>query len=221
MGDFRTRRLLMVERDIAARGISDRAVLDAMRDVPREDFVDEGLVEFAFDDGPLPIGAEQTISQPYIVAVTLAALKLTPGQSDRVLDVGTGSGYSAALLSRMARDVYTIERVEALARSARARLERLGYHNVQVMHGDGTLGWSAHAPYDGIAVAAGGPRVPQALLQQLVVGGRLVMPVGSEGDRQMLVQVTRLERDEWRSESLGEVRFVPLIGANGFGARLG
>ena len=155
----------MVAGEIAARGVEDPLVLEAMRAVPREDFVPAALAEYAYEDGPLPIGHGQTISQPYIVAVMTAAARVRPG--DRVLEIGTGSGYGAAVLSEIAGEVYTVERIEGLADSARDRLAALGYGNVHVRCGDGTLGWAEHAPYDAIIVTAGGPTVPRALLDQL------------------------------------------------------
>jgi protein-L-isoaspartate(D-aspartate) O-methyltransferase len=204
----------MVREQIAARGVRDRAVLDAMRSVPREAFLPPKLAEFAYADTPLPIERGQTISQPYIVAVMAEALRLTP--ADRVLEIGTGSGYAAAVLGRIAREVYTIERHEELASLAARRLEALGYRNVHVRHGDGTLGWPEHAPFDAIVVAAGGPKVPPALREQLSVGGRLVIPVGEERDLQKLLRVTRLADGTFVEEDLGGVRFVPLIGAEGW-----
>jgi protein-L-isoaspartate(D-aspartate) O-methyltransferase len=207
-------RAQMVNLQLAGRGISDPRVLDAFRAVPREAFVPDDLAEFAYKDAPLPIGEEQTISQPYIVAVTLEALAVTG--NDRVLEIGTGSGYAAAVLSRIAREVFTVERRETLASAARERLERLEYRNVQVLHGDGTLGWPAHAPYDAIAVAAGGPEVPKALLSQLRLGGRLVIPVGPDESTQTLMRVTREGPETFREESLTAVRFVPLIGEQGW-----
>jgi protein-L-isoaspartate(D-aspartate) O-methyltransferase len=204
----------MVATQIEARGITDPLVLDAMRTVPRERFVPVSLAKFAHDDGPLPIGDDQTISQPYIVAVMARAAGLKPGA--RVLEIGTGSGYSAAVLSRIAAEVYTVERVGALADAARARLAEIGYGNVHVREGDGTLGWPAHAPYDAIVVTAGGPRVPGTLLHQLAVGGRLVMPVGPGARHQRLVRVTRTDVHEYQYENLEEVAFVPLIGAEGW-----
>jgi protein-L-isoaspartate(D-aspartate) O-methyltransferase len=204
----------MVDRQLAGRGITDQRVLQAFREVPREDFLPPGMEEFAYRDAPLPIGDEQTISQPYIVALTLQALGLQG--SERVLEVGTGSGYSSALLSRLAREVYTVERLPSLATTALARLARLGYRNVEVRQGDGTLGWPEHAPYDAIAVAAGGPEVPWALKAQLAVGGRMVIPVGPDDENQSLVRVTREGAEHYRQESLTQVRFVPLIGAQGW-----
>ena len=208
----------MVGRQLAARGIRDARVLDAFRSVPREAFVPEGMGEFAYEDAPLPIAGEQTISQPFIVALTLQALGLKGGE--RVLEIGAGSGYAAAVMSRLAGEVYTVERIEALAEGARARLAACGYTNVHVLCGDGTLGWPEHAPYEAIAVAAGGPEVPKALLEQLVPGGRLVIPVGTEETEQSLLRVTRGRDGRFRRESLGQVRFVPLIGAQGWPERV-
>jgi protein-L-isoaspartate(D-aspartate) O-methyltransferase len=204
----------MVRTQIARRGIRDAAVLEAMRSVPREAFVPPEMAEFAYEDHPLPIGEGQTISQPYIVALMTAALRLAP--HDRVLEIGTGSGYAAAVLGRIAREVYTIERHGALADAAAARLRALEFTNVHVLHGDGTLGWREHAPYDAIVVAAGGPKVPEALLAQLAVGGRLVIPIGEDKALQTLVRVTRQADGRFTQEDLGDVRFVPLIGAHGW-----
>ena len=204
----------MVTTQIETRGITDPLVLAAMRAVPREHFVPATLARFAYDDRPLPIGEGQTISQPYIVAVMAQAVGLKPGA--RVLEIGTGSGYGAAVLSRIAAEVYTVERVRALVEEARDRLAGLGYANVHVLEGDGTLGWAEHAPYDAIVVTAGGPRVPEALLSQLAAGGRLIMPVGSGARHQRVVGVTRTEAAEYRYEDLEEVAFVPLIGAEGW-----
>ena len=204
----------MVATQIEARGITDPLVLDAMRIVPRERFVPASLAKFAYDDGPLPIGHGQTISQPYIVAVMTQAAGLKPGA--RALEIGTGSGYGAAVLSRIAAEVYTVERVGALAAAARASLAKLGYANVHVLEGDGSLGWADHAPYDAIVVTAGGPRVPRTLLNQLAAGGRLVMPVGPVARHQRLVRVTRTDAHEYAYEDLEEVAFVPLIGAEGW-----
>jgi protein-L-isoaspartate(D-aspartate) O-methyltransferase len=212
--DYATLRNEMVERQIAARGVRDERVLAALGTVPREAFVGEDLAGSAYDDAPLPIGEEQTISQPYVVALMVEALEIRPG--DRVLEIGAGSGYAAAVLSRLAGEVWTLERHPSLAREARERMERLGYTNVQVVHADGTLGWAEHAPYDAIVVAAGGPEVPQALLDQLAAGGRLVIPIGSSPHNQMLVRVRRRPDGTFTRDSLGGVRFVPLIGAQGW-----
>jgi protein-L-isoaspartate(D-aspartate) O-methyltransferase len=201
----------MVEWQIAARGIRDPAVLAAMRKVPREHFVAGDRAHRAYDDTPLPIGEGQTISQPYIVAVMTEALRLRP--SDRVLEIGTGSGYAAAVLALIAAEVYTIERLERLAESARRRLAELGFANVHVRHGDGSLGWPEHAPYEAIVITAGGPHVPRPLLHQLAVGGRLVMPVGRTTRSQRLLRVVRTGEATYDREPLEDVAFVPLIGA--------
>jgi protein-L-isoaspartate(D-aspartate) O-methyltransferase len=199
------------------RGIRDRHVLAAMAEVPREAFVPPALQSAAYDDSALPIDYGQTISQPFVVALMLEAAAL--GRADRVLDVGTGSGYAAAVMSRIVRHVYTIERVAALAARAETRLASLGYVNVTVATGDGTLGWPEHAPFDAIVVAAGGrPEAPPALVEQLATGGRLVIPLGYEADTQELVRLTREPRGYLRRESLGDVRFVPLVGAGGWTA---
>ena len=204
----------MVELQLAARGIADLRVLRAFGQVPREAFVSEALAPFAYRDAPLPIGDGQTISQPYIVALTASALRLQG--DEHVLEVGTGSGYAAAILSRLAKEVFTIERLPSLAEQARERLARLGYWNVTGVEGDGTLGLPDFAPYDAIAVAAAGPEVPRALLEQLAPGGRLVIPVGADEGNQLLVRVVRDLRGPFRQETLTDVRFVPLIGAQGW-----
>jgi protein-L-isoaspartate(D-aspartate) O-methyltransferase len=204
----------MTELQIAARGITHTKLLEAFASVPREDFVPEELRPRAYDDAPLPIGGGQTISQPYIVARTLAALEIGP--EDRVLEIGTGSGYAAAIAARVARAVFTVERIEWLAKQAEQRLTSLGFGNVRVCFGDGTTGWPEHAPYDAIAVAAGGPVVPQTLLDQLAVGGRLVMPVTSKtGFGQTLLRVRRVSENHYEEDDLEPVQFVPLIGARG------
>ena len=204
----------MVEAQIASRGIRDPGVLHAMRTVPRERFLDESQQDQAYDDGPLPIGEGQTISQPYVVALMTETVQPKPG--NRALEVGTGSGYAAAVLATTVAEVYTIERLHGLAKKARQRLADLGYHNVHVLEGDGTLGWPEHAPYDAIIVTAGGPRVPPALLEQLAVGGRLIMPVGTGHRFQHLVRVTRTAADKYEHEDLEDVAFVPLIGKQGW-----
>lgn len=204
----------MVETQIASRGIHDAGVLEAMGRVRREAFIPAHLSEFAYTDAPLPIEEEQTISQPYIVALMTAALQLSAG--DRVLEIGTGSGYAAAVLAEIAGEVFTVERHEPLAESARQKLDALGYQSIQVQHADGTNGWLEHAPYDAIVVAAGGPAIPRPLRDQLAVGGRLVIPIGPTPRLQELVRVTRSSEDEYRRENLGSVRFVPLIGVRGW-----
>src|SRR4051794_35609106 len=211
--DFASLRRTMVERQVAARGVRSPLVLDAMRQVPREAFLPDSLNEFAYEDSPLPIEAEQTISQPYIVAYMIEALGLEGGE--RVLEIGTGFGYAAAVLSRVAGEVYSVERIGQLAERAAATLSELGYDNIHILHGDGTRGWSEHAPYDAIAVAAGGPSVPDSLKRQLKVGGRLVMPVGTDPRAQELVRVRRVSATEYESEDIADVRFVPLIGEEG------
>jgi protein-L-isoaspartate(D-aspartate) O-methyltransferase len=203
----------MVARQLEGRDISDRRVLDAMAAVPREEFVAPSQRDLAYLDSPLPIGHGQTISQPYIVAMTAQALELAG--HERVLDVGTGSGYAAAVLGRLAREVHTIERIPELARDAAARLARLGITNVHVHEGDGTLGWAEAAPYDAIAVAAAAPAPPRSLVQQLAIGGRIVLPVGDD-DRQHLVKIVRRDATTFVETDLGAVRFVPLVGAEGW-----
>lgn len=204
----------MVDRQLASRGIRDPLVLDAMRTVPREAFVPSHLIECAYDDGPLPIGEGQTISQPYVIASMIAAV--SPAATDRALEIGTGSGYSAAVLASIVKEVYTIERLSPLADAAARRLTDLGYRNVHVRCGDGTLGWPEHAPYDLIIVTAGGPRVPPALLAQLAAGGRLVMPVGSDHFSQRLVRLRRHADGTVVEDELEAVAFVPLIGTEGW-----
>jgi protein-L-isoaspartate(D-aspartate) O-methyltransferase len=215
--DFGKLRGDMVSRQIAGRGVSSHLVLDAMRSVPREAFLHVNQGEFAYEDAPLPIAEGQTITQPYIVALMTEALGLKGGE--KVLEIGTGSGYAAAVLARIARSVYTVERSGPLATKAAATLAALGYHNIHVLHADGTLGWSDHAPYDAIVVAAGGPTVPPALKAQLKIGGRLVIPVGPDREQQELVRVTRLSANEYKSEDIADVRFVALVGEQGWGPR--
>jgi protein-L-isoaspartate(D-aspartate) O-methyltransferase len=204
----------MVDHQIAARGVRSELILDAMRTVPREHFLPPDMQEFAYEDSPLPIDANQTISQPYIVALMVEALALSGGE--RVLEIGAGSGYAAAVLGRIAGDVYTVERIGQLAEKAASKLAELDYSNVHVLHGDGTLGWLDHAPYDGIIVTAGGPEVPESLKAQLKIGGRLVIPVGTDPRAQELVRVTRLSEHEYQTEDLADVRFVPLVGQEGW-----
>ena len=215
--DFEKRRAEMVDRYIAHRGVRSTSVLAAMRSVPREAFLPQDLWEFAYDDAPLPIEEGQTISQPYIVAMMTEALELEGG--DKVLEIGTGSGYAAAVLSQIAKDVYTVERIGQLAEKSAATLVKLGYANIHVLHGDGTLGWSDHAPFDAIVVAAGGPQVPESLKAQLKIGGRLVIPVGADRRLQELVRVTRVSEHEYTTTELADVRFVPLVGAEGWSAQ--
>jgi protein-L-isoaspartate(D-aspartate) O-methyltransferase len=209
---FGAQRAAMVAQQLVKRGVTGR-VLDAFARVPREEFVTVDQIGRAYDDSPLPIGDGQTISQPYVVALTIAALDVDPG--DRVMEIGTGSGYAAAILGELAREVVTIERIGSHADQARERLRRLGYDNVDVHHADGSIGWPDRAPYDGIAVAAGAPDVPKALLAQLAIGGRLVIPAGPADDQHLLV-IERRDETHYAKRDLGEVRFVPLVGEQGW-----
>ena len=208
-------RAFMVERHLKARGIGDPLLLAAMGTVPREAFVHEHLHEFAYEDSALPIEAGQTISQPYIVARMIELAEIKP--ADKVLEVGAGSGYAAAVMSRMAmaNKVFAIERLEELAKLARARLTRLGYGNVEIIVADGTKGLPEEAPFQAIIVSAGGPHVPEALKQQLAIGGRLIVPIGPFRD-QTLIRVRRTGQDSFEEEDFGAVAFVPLIGEEGW-----
>ena len=214
MLDLTRARERMVEVQIARRGVRDVHVLEAMRRVPREAFVGSGYEEFAYEDGPLPIGEGQTISQPYVVALMIEAAEVKPG--DRVLEVGAGSGYAAAVLSQIADRVHAIERHRSLAEAAGPRFETLGYDNIELRVGDGTLGWPEAAPFDAILVAAGGPEAPEELKRQLAIGGRLVIPVGKAPRRQTLLKLTRKAEDSFEEEELGGVMFVPLVGEQGW-----
>jgi protein-L-isoaspartate(D-aspartate) O-methyltransferase len=214
MPGFAELRERMVQRQIEGRGIFEQLILDAFRDVPREEFVDEGQRKWAYDDHPLPIEAGQTISQPYIVALMIQAAEIEPG--DKVLEVGAGSGYAAAVMSRIAREVVGIERQHDLVEVARERLHRLGYDNVRIVEGDGTRGCPDEAPFDAVLAAASGSHVPQPLIDQLSSGGRLVMPVGDPSWVQELVKVTKRPDGTTEQQNLGGVRFVPLIGEEGW-----
>jgi protein-L-isoaspartate(D-aspartate) O-methyltransferase len=215
MVGFEHLRKQMINHQLIARGLQDQLVIEAINNVRREQFVSKHLVDLAYQDGPLPIEENQTISQPYIVALMVSALELS--SESHVLEVGTGSGYAAAVLSEISDQVFTIERLKVLADLARIRLTNLGYQNIHVLHGDGTLGWKEHAPFDAIMVSAGGPDIPKALKEQLKIGGRLVIPIGSSLREQSLLRITRISEEEYTEEDLGDVRFVPLIGANGWG----
>lgn len=207
--DWADRRARMVEEQIAARNVEDPAVLEAMRAVPRHRFVPENLRSAAYRDRPLPIGEGQTISQPYIVAYMTAAIR--PDSSDTVLEVGTGSGYQAAVLAEIVETVKTIEIRPELGRRARGLLDSLGYANVEVRIGNGFKGWPDHGPYDGIVVTAAPEEVPEALIEQLAPGGRLVIPVGSTGSVQRLTLVHKQEDGSIERRTLTPVRFVPMI----------
>jgi protein-L-isoaspartate(D-aspartate) O-methyltransferase len=212
--DFATMRAGMVMTQLRERGINDTAVLQAMNTIPREAFVGGAHKDLAYHDSPLPIPAKQTISQPYVVAHMISLLELKP--EHRVLEVGTGSGYAAAVLSLLVRVVYTIERHLELVDYAQERLNSIGRENVFIRHGDGTQGWPEHAPYNGIIVAAGGPTIPNALRQQLTIGGHLIMPVGRAQRRQDLIRLTRISEVQYRKKNFGPVAFVPLIGSEGW-----
>ena len=209
---FRRQRADMVHKQIEARGITDPKVLAAMAKVPRHLFVSEALWDQAYGDYPLPIGSQQTISQPYIVAEMTQALQLT--EDDRVLEIGTGSGYQAAVLAEIAYKVYTIERIHSLYIAARRLFDRLQYHNIVMRYSDGTSGWEEESPFDAIIVTAGAPEIPSTLVSQLAQGGRLVIPVGDQHSQELI----RLYRDEngIQQTSLGGCRFVKLVGEHGW-----
>jgi protein-L-isoaspartate(D-aspartate) O-methyltransferase len=210
---FEKARRRMVEHQLRSRGITDERVLQAMLSVPREDFVTENLRDYAYDDCPLPIGFGQTISQPFTVAFQCEALQLAG--AERVLEIGTGSGYAAAVLSRLAKDVYTIERIPGLAAQAEATLRRLEYSNAHVFTANGTLGLPEQAPFNAIVVTAGGTSLPKPFLEQLAMGGCIVMPLGDSLYDQSMYRFTKLA-DELRVENLGGFAFVPLIGRYGW-----
>ena len=202
----------MVDAQLRARGIHDARVLDAMLRMPREEFVDEAYRHEAYEDHPLPIGEDQTISQPFIIAISLQALELEGTRS--VLEIGTGSGYQAALLALLARQVYSIERHRILAQNAASTLARLGLENVRVQVGDGSRGWLEHAPYDRILVSAAAPKLPESLVQQLAEGGRMVIPVGPQHSQ--VLQLVRKSEGQTVIKPIEGCRFVPLIGAEGY-----
>jgi len=202
----------MVQEQVVARGIDDVRVIAALRKVPRHLFVDQGIANRAYDDSALPIGEKQTLSQPYMAARMTAALRLA-GQ-EKVLEVGTGSGYQTALLAELCFNVFSVEKFRFLSRKARSLLDRLEYQNIALHVGDGTIGWSEHSPYDAILVAAGAPSPPPPLLDQLAPGGRLVIPVGDE-QGQTLMRITR-NPTRFKEEQLGECKFVKLVGKHGW-----
>lgn len=216
MDRFKKPRTRMVETQIEARGISDRRVLNAMGAIPRHLFVDEGLIEQAYNDSPLPIGEHQTISQPYIVALMTQALELKG--RDRVLEIGTGCGYQTAVLASLADRVFSVERIASLAAGARKILDKLNFYNVAIRVGDGSYGWREEAPFDAIIITAGAPDIPQYLIDQLAPGGRMVVPVGGR-EVQTLYKLTRSAENpqEIKKEDLGGCRFVSLIGESGWG----
>ena len=214
MTDFAAEREAMVERQLRRRGIIDERILKAFLEVPREAFVSPDHAHLAYGDHPLPIEAGQTISQPYIVALMIQAAGVKAGS--RVLEVGAGSGYAAAVIGRIAERVVGIERQHELVEIARERMQRLGYDNVGIVEGDGTRGWPEGAPYDAILAAASGSHVPEPLVQQLAPGGAIVMPVGDPGWVQHLVKVVKAADGSLQQSDLGEVRFVPLIGEEGW-----
>ena len=212
MIDFPKARLKMVEEQIILRGIKDPRVIAAMKKVPRHLFVEEALQSQAYNDHPLPIGEKQTISQPYMVALMTEALQLKG--KDKVLEIGAGSGYQTAILAEMAEKVFSIERIRSLAIKARQLLYELGYYNTEIKIFDGTFGWSEEAPFDAIIVTAGAPEIPQPLLDQLAISGRLVIPIG-DANVQDLMRVTKTEGGV-KKEDLGGCRFVKLIGRYGW-----
>ena len=214
MSDFTMLRERMIDRQIAARGLDNPTLLAAFRAVPREEFVSSEYAEHAYQDSPLPIESGQTISQPYIVALTIDAAGIKAG--DKVLEVGAGSGYAAAVIGRIADRVVAVERHHRLVELAQERMQRLGYDNVRIVEGDGTLGWPEEAPFDAIVAAASGSHVPKSWLEQLKPGGRIVMPIGDPGSSQTLIKVTKREDGSLEREDLGGVRFVPLVGQEGF-----
>jgi protein-L-isoaspartate(D-aspartate) O-methyltransferase len=209
---FERMRLDMVEKQIEARGITDARVLAAMRTVPRHLFVSEALMDQAYSDFPLPIGEQQTISQPYIVAEMTQALQINP--DDRVLEIGTGSGYQAAVLAHIAFRVYTIERLHSLYLKTRKLFDKLGYHNIVTRYSDGTAGWKDESPFDAIIVTAGAPEIPSVLVNQLAMGGRMVIPVGTQHAQEM-IKLVRDARGIHRN-NLGGCRFVKLVGEHGW-----
>lgn len=212
MTDLRAMRKQMVEEQLIPRGISDKKVLEAFLKVPRHEFIPKESLLSSYSDYPLPIGGGQTISQPYMAALMTQALKLEGGE--RVLEIGTGSGYQLAILLEIAKEVYSVERFDALARGAGDALKRLGYGNFEIKTGDGTLGWEEHAPYDGIIVTAGAPSVPGALVAQLKEGGRLVIPVGDQFSQTLTVLERTLKGID--AEEVCGCVFVPLVGKEGW-----
>lgn len=215
MGDGKTAHGRMITEQLASRGIVDVRVLDAMASVPRERFIEAGQADIAYADRPIPIDAGQTISQPYIVALMAQAAAIEP--TDRVLEIGAGSGYGAAVLARLAARVWTIERHPRLARRAGAMIAELGLSNVTVLRGDGSLGWPPAAPFNVIIVTAVAPDTPEPLRRQLAIGGRLIIPIGRIDGPQRLIRIVRKDENTFKQEDIAPVAFVPLIGAHAFG----
>jgi protein-L-isoaspartate(D-aspartate) O-methyltransferase len=215
MDIYKKQRKRMIETQLKSRDITDSRVLKAMETIPRHLFVDEGLIEQAYNDNPLPIDANQTISQPYIVALMTQALELKP--TERVLEIGTGSGYQTAILASLAFRVFSVERIAALATKARKILDQLNYYNVAIRVGDGSYGWKEEAPFDVIITTAAVPEIPQYLVEQLAIEGRLIVPVGNR-NVQNLYKVTRLSKksQDIKKEELCGCRFVSLIGESGW-----
>ncbi|MBP8745927.1 MAG: protein-L-isoaspartate(D-aspartate) O-methyltransferase [Syntrophorhabdus sp.] len=211
--EYTSKRQKMVETQLIPRGIKDPRVIEAMRKVPRHLFLDEALWPEAYEDHPLPIGEKQTISQPFIVAIMTEALQLKG--REKILEVGTGSGYQAAILAELADQVYSIERLPSIAKRARKILDQLKYSNIVITIGDGTLGWKEHSPYDGIIVTAASPYAPNTLLEQLTIGGRLIIPLGDEFTQDLTLYIKET-KDNYNKESYGGCRFVKLIGEKGW-----
>ena len=210
--DYTIARKKMIEAQLIARGIRDPRVIDAMSRIPRHEFIDPGMAAQAYLDHPLNIGSKQTISQPYIVALMTESLELTG--SEKILEIGTGSGYQTAILAELSREVFSIERITSLSNLARRTLYRLCYTNVTLRIGDGTLGWPEQAPFDRILVAAGSPQIPEPYLEQLAENGILVMPMGGD-EEQQLIRI-RKKKDQWTQENLSPCRFVKLLGERGW-----
>jgi len=211
--EYSSKRQRMIETQLIPRGIKDPRVIAAMRKVPRHLFLDEALWPEAYEDHPVPIGEKQTISQPFIVAIMTEALKLNG--TEKILEIGTGSGYQAAVLAELAEQVYSIERLPSIAKRARRILDELKYANIVITIGDGTLGWKEHSPYDGIIVTAASPYPPKTLLEQLKVGGRLIIPIGDEFTQDLTLYIRDSDKD-YSKESYGGCRFVKLIGEQGW-----
>jgi len=213
MNAHSSKRQYMVDTQIVSRGIKNQRVIEAMRKVPRHLFLDEALWPQAYEDHPLPIGEKQTISQPYIVALMTEALNLTG--KEKVLEIGSGSGYQTAILAELAEQVYTIERIPAIAKRARKTFDQLQYKNIVITIRDGSSGWKEHSPYDGIIVTAASPSPPKPLLEQLATGGRLVIPVGKEFSQELMIYVKE-DGEEFKQENYGGCRFVKLVGEHGW-----